>query len=64
MVYFTNIFCAAFSVPKRFVQFFSTHSFGFVIFWQKNIGTKAAHKMLVKFTIEGKSWRIGQKVNF
>ncbi len=24
--------------------------FGFVIFWQKNIGAKAAHKMLVKFT--------------
>jgi len=24
--------------------------FGFVIFWQKNIGAKAARKMLVKFT--------------
>jgi hypothetical protein len=24
--------------------------FGFVIFWQKDIGGKAAHKMLVKLT--------------
>ena len=24
--------------------------FGFVIFWQKDFGTKAAHKMLVKLT--------------
>jgi hypothetical protein len=24
--------------------------FGFVIFWQKDIGAKAAHKMLVKLT--------------
>jgi hypothetical protein len=24
--------------------------FGFVIFWQNNFGTKAAHKMLVKLT--------------
>ncbi len=24
--------------------------FGFVIFWQKDLGTKAAHKMLVKLT--------------
>ncbi len=23
--------------------------FGFVIFWQKDFGAKAAHKMLVKF---------------
>jgi hypothetical protein len=26
--------------------------FGFVIFWQKNFGAKAAHKMLVKLTPE------------
>jgi hypothetical protein len=27
--------------------------FGFVIFWQKDFGTKAAHKMLVKLTSGG-----------
>jgi hypothetical protein len=25
--------------------------FGFVIFWQKDFGAKAAHKMLVKLTL-------------
>jgi hypothetical protein len=29
--------------------------FGFVIFWQKDFGTKAAHKMLVKLTPAGGS---------
>jgi hypothetical protein len=28
--------------------------FGFVIFWQKDFGAKAAHKMLVKLTPGGK----------
>jgi hypothetical protein len=28
--------------------------FGFVIFWQKGFGTKAAYKMLVKLTLEEK----------
>jgi hypothetical protein len=27
--------------------------FGFVTFWQKDFGAKAAHKMLVKFTPGG-----------
>jgi len=27
--------------------------FGFVLFWQKDFGTKAAHKMLVKLTPDG-----------
>jgi hypothetical protein len=27
--------------------------FGFVIFWQKDFGAKAAHKMLVKLTLGG-----------
>jgi hypothetical protein len=27
--------------------------FGFVIFWQKDFGAKAAHKMLVKLTPGG-----------
>jgi hypothetical protein len=26
------------------------YQFGFVIFWQKDFGAKAAHKMLVKLT--------------
>jgi hypothetical protein len=29
--------------------------FGFVIFWQKDFGAKAAHKMLVKLTPGGKN---------
>jgi hypothetical protein len=35
-----KVFCAAF----MFLQF------GFAIFWQKDFGAKAAHKMLVKLT--------------
>ncbi len=35
-----KLFCAAFICLQ----------FGFVIFWQKDFGTKAAHKMLVKLT--------------
>ncbi len=34
-----KVYCAAFMCLQ----------FGFVIFWQKDFGTKAAHKMLVKF---------------
>jgi hypothetical protein len=32
--------------------------FGFVIFWQKDFGAKAAHKMLVKLTPGGKSYNL------
>jgi hypothetical protein len=32
--------------------------FGFVIFWQKDFGAKAAHKMLVKLTPGGKNWQL------
>jgi hypothetical protein len=32
--------------------------FGFVNFWQKDFGTKAAHKMLVKLTPGGRSWQL------
>jgi hypothetical protein len=35
-----KVFCAAF-MPLQF---------GFVIFWRKDFGAKAAHKMLVKLT--------------
>jgi hypothetical protein len=31
--------------------------FGFVIFWRKDFGAKAAHKMLVKLTPGGDSWQ-------
>jgi hypothetical protein len=33
---------------KAFCAIFMCFKFGFVIFWQKDIGAKAAHKMLVK----------------
>jgi len=32
-------------------QFFLLLQFGFVTFWQKDIGKKGAHKMLMKLTI-------------
>jgi hypothetical protein len=32
--------------------------FGFVIFWQKDFGAKAAHKMLVKLTPGGRKWQL------
>jgi hypothetical protein len=35
-----KVFCAAFMRLQ----------FGFVIYWQKDFGAKAAHKMLVKLT--------------
>jgi hypothetical protein len=46
-VNFTNILQAAFRV-KVFCAAFLCLQFGFVIFWQKDFGTKAPHKMLVK----------------
>jgi hypothetical protein len=39
-LFHTNVFCEAFMRLQ----------FGFVIFWRKDFGTKAAHKMLVKLT--------------
>jgi hypothetical protein len=39
-LFHTKALCA----PFMYLQF------GFVIFWQKDFGTKAAHKMLVKLT--------------
>jgi hypothetical protein len=35
---------------KVFLCSFMCLQFGFVIFWQKDYGAKAAHKMLVKLT--------------
>jgi hypothetical protein len=36
--------------------------FGFVIFWQKDFGAKAAHKMLVKLT-PGVNFKLWLKAN-
>ncbi len=44
----TNALCAAFMCLK----------FGFVIFWQKDFGAKAAHKMLVKLTPGDRNWHL------
>jgi hypothetical protein len=52
-VNFTNILQAAF-LYKVFCAAFMCLQFGFVIFWQKDIGTKAAHKMLVKLSPGGR----------
>ncbi len=46
---FTNILLASFCT-KMFCVAFLKLQFGFVIFWQKNIGAKAALKILVKLT--------------
>jgi hypothetical protein len=32
--------------------------FGFLIFWQKDFGTKAAHKMSMKLTPGGRNWQL------
>ncbi len=50
-VNFINISCAPFST-KVFWAAFLLSQFGFEIFWHKNIGAKAAHKMLIKLTTE------------
>jgi len=49
-VNFTNILIAAFSYKSFFSPALMCLQFGFVIFWQKDFGTKTAHKMLVKST--------------
>ncbi len=43
-------FISSFFVQKCLAKLFLYLQFGFVIFWQKNIGAKAASKMLVKLT--------------
>jgi hypothetical protein len=53
-VNFTNILWAAFCL-NVFCKAFICLQFGFVIFWQKDFGTKAAHKMLVKLTPGGRN---------
>ncbi len=48
-VNFTNILQTAFSYQSSLPPFMCLQ-FGFVIFWRKDFGAKAAHKMLVKLT--------------
>ncbi len=48
-VNFTNILQATFSYQSS-LRTFMCLQFGFVIFWQKDFGAKAANKMLVKLT--------------
>jgi len=48
-VNFTNVLHANFCI-KEFQAAFFNSQFGFEIFWHKNIGAKAAHKMLMKLT--------------
>jgi hypothetical protein len=43
---------------KVFFQAFMCLQFGFVIFWQKDFGAKAAHKMLVKLTPGVRNWQL------
>ncbi len=45
LVFYEQIFCM-----KVFCTAFMCLQLGFAIFWQKDFGTKAAHKMLVKLT--------------
>jgi hypothetical protein len=49
-VNFTNILRAAFLHESFFCAAFMCLLCGFIIFWQKDFGVKAAHKMLVKLT--------------
>jgi hypothetical protein len=46
------IFCEIDSHTKALCAAFMCLQSGFVIFWQKDFGAKAAHKMLVKLTPE------------
>jgi hypothetical protein len=48
-VNFTNILQAAFYYQSSLCTFY-VFTIMFVIFWQKDFGAKAAHKMLVKLT--------------
>jgi hypothetical protein len=49
-VNFPNILRAAFSYKRFFCAALMCLQFGFVNFWRKDFGAKAAHKMLAKLT--------------
>jgi hypothetical protein len=44
---------SSFFIGKFFGIAFMRSQFGFVIFWQKDFGAKAAHKIVVKLTSGG-----------
>jgi hypothetical protein len=50
LVSISPIFYKQLFYMKAFCAIFMCSKFGFVIFWLKDIGAKAAHKMLVKLT--------------
>jgi hypothetical protein len=52
-IFYEQLFCT-----KVFFTAFMCLQFGFVIFWQKDFGTKAAHKMLVKLTPGSRNWAV------
>jgi hypothetical protein len=54
---FTNILQALFSNQILCTPFMCLQ-LGFVIFWRKDFGAKAAHKMLVKLTPGGRIWQV------
>ncbi len=60
---FTNILQAAFSY-KSFLRSFYVLTIWVVMFWQKDFGTKAAHKMLVKLTPVANPIKLFLPVNF
>ena len=49
-VKFINILLAPFSYKSALLSFSLILQFGFVIFWQNDIGAIAAHQMLMKLT--------------
>jgi hypothetical protein len=51
LVSISPIFFISFFRTKVFCAAFMCLQFGFVIFWQKDFGAKAAHKMLMKLTL-------------
>ncbi len=53
-VNFIKILLAAFFSTEVFFAAFIYVEFGFVIYWPKNLGAKAARKMLVKSTTGGR----------
>jgi len=62
--FYTQLFCT-----KVFCAAFLLLQFGYVTFWHKNIGAKAAHKILIKLTIALKynfllptAWKSGFKM--
>jgi len=50
---FHQYFMSSFVCTKVFCTAFLCLQFGFIIFWRKNIGKKAACKRLVKYVTEG-----------